>query len=138
MSSVKYNITRKMEWMGRGLRHIDAAGEIKEWVGAMAALNNLLKELDIKSCTDNWRPWKRSKEVGNNEFRKPMAGSVPEKIEKRSSMGRMTDKIKMRYISGFAKGRPPRVHVKGDDVDMFDPKAAVLKMLNQPQKEDEQ
>ena len=138
MSSLKYNITRKMEYMGRRLRHIDAAGEIKEWVGAMTALNSLLKDLNIKSCTDNWRPWKSTKEVGNDELRKPMTGRVPEKIERRSNTGRVTEKIKMRDITGLAKGRPPRVQVKGDDVGMFDPKAAVMKMLKQPQKEDYQ
>ena len=35
----------------------------------------------------------------------------------------------------LAKSRPPRVRGNGDDVEMFDPKAAVLEMLKKPQKE---
>ena len=70
MSSIAYNITRKMEWMGRRLRYIDEAGEIKEWVVAMSALNALLREVEIKRCSDNWRPWKRTKEVVKECLRK--------------------------------------------------------------------
>ena len=46
--------------------------------------------------------------------------------------------IKRRENTGLAKGRPPRVQVKGDDAEMFDPKAAVMKMVKQTQKEDNQ
>ena len=59
ISSIAYNITRKMEWMGRRLRYIDEAEDIKEWVAAMSALNALLKEVDSKGCLDNWKPWKK-------------------------------------------------------------------------------
>ena len=52
MSSVKYNIIRKMEWMARRLRYIDGAGEIKEWAAAMSALNVVLKEVDFKDSSD--------------------------------------------------------------------------------------
>ena len=67
MSSVKYSIKRKIEWMGRRLRYIDGAGEIKEWAAAMSALNVVLKEVDIKGSSDNWRPWKWSKEVARED-----------------------------------------------------------------------
>ena len=52
MSSVKYNIIRKMEWMARRLRYIDGAGEIKEWAAALSALNVVLKEVDFKDSSD--------------------------------------------------------------------------------------
>ena len=54
--------------MSRRLRHIDDAGEIKRWVEAMAAINGLLKEVDIKNYTDNWKPW-RVKETKEKEHR---------------------------------------------------------------------
>ena len=44
-----------MEWMARRLRYIDGAGEIKEWAAAMSALNVVLKEVDFKDSSDNWR-----------------------------------------------------------------------------------
>ena len=146
MSSIAYNISRKMEWMGRRLRYIDVAGEIKEWVVAMSALNCLLKELDIKSCSDNWTPWKRTKEGVKEGLRKQgsqswedslasKTGRVAEMIERRSKTGRVTERIARRNIPCLVKGRPPRVQVDGDDVEMLDPKAAVLKMLEQPQRE---
>ena len=58
MSSVAYNLSRKLEWMARRIRRIDDAGEIKNWVEAMAAINCLLKEVDIKVYSDDWRPWR--------------------------------------------------------------------------------
>ena len=70
MSSVAYNITRKIEWMGRRLRYINDAGEIKEWVSAMSALNALVNEVDIKASSDNWRPWKRTKDAVKVDLRK--------------------------------------------------------------------
>ena len=52
MSSVVYNLTRKSEWLGRGLRWKYDAEEIKEWVAAMTALNSLLKVVETKPRTD--------------------------------------------------------------------------------------
>ena len=61
MSSVAYNLWRKLEFMSRRLRHIDDVGKIKEWIVAMTAINRLLKEIDIKEYTDDWRPWGQRK-----------------------------------------------------------------------------
>ena len=47
MSSVAYNLTRKLEWMSRRLRWKDEAGEIKEWVSTMIAINGLLKDFEV-------------------------------------------------------------------------------------------
>ena len=64
MSSVAYNLSRKLEWMARRVRRIDDAWEIKNWVEAMTAINCLLKEVDTRVYTDDWKPWgvKRDKE----------------------------------------------------------------------------
>ena len=63
------------------------------------------------------------------------SGRVTKRIERRSKTERVTEMIERRNIPSFAKDLPPRVQVDGDDVEMFDRKAAVLKMLKQPQKE---
>ena len=70
MSSVAYNITRKMEWMGRRLRHIDEPVDIKKWVTAMSALNSLLKEVDIIGSPDNWKPWERTNDAVKEDLRR--------------------------------------------------------------------
>ena len=57
MSSVAYNLSRKLEWMARRLRHIDDAREIKVWVAAMGEINRFLKEFESKLYEDQWRPW---------------------------------------------------------------------------------
>ena len=49
--------------------------------------------------------------------------------------GRVKEMVARRSIPCLAKSRPPRVRGDGDDVEMFDPKAAVLEMLKKPQKE---
>ena len=74
MSSVAYNLSRKLEWMSRRIRRIDVAGEIKDWVEAMSAINSLLNEVDVKEYNDDWRPWntagtkqKHSVDKGLNE-----------------------------------------------------------------------
>ena len=64
MSSVAYNLWRKLEFMSRRLRHIDDVGKILEWTQAMTAINTLLKEVDIKEYRDDWRPWRERKETG--------------------------------------------------------------------------
>jgi len=65
MSSLAYNLTRKLEWMGRRLRHINDTTEIQDWVATMKAINCLPKEVDIKSCCDDWQPWSQSNKKGN-------------------------------------------------------------------------
>ena len=51
MSSVTYNLKKKLEWMSRRIRRIDVAGDIKDWVEAMAAINRLMK-VDVKVYSD--------------------------------------------------------------------------------------
>ena len=97
----------------------------------MTAFNALLNEVDSKGCLDNWRPWERRKEVvKEKQSSQSWEGSLASKT------GRVTKTIVRSNISPcLEKGHPPRVQVDGDDVEMFDPKAAVLRMLKEPQKE---
>ena len=61
MSSIAYNLTRKLESMARRIRHIDEAGEIMEWIAAMIVINKLLEEIDTKVYRDEWTPWRHEK-----------------------------------------------------------------------------
>ena len=54
LSSVAWNLSRKLEWMARRLRKIDDVGQIKDWIAAIAAINSLLKEVDVKTYSDVW------------------------------------------------------------------------------------
>ena len=48
----------------------------------------------------------------------------------------MTEKIETRNCPFLGKDRPPRIRAEGGDVDMIDPKAAVMEMLKKmPEKE---
>ena len=67
MSSLAYNLTRKIEWMGRRLRHINDVDEITKWVSAMKDINCLLNEVDIKECIDSWKPW-RKRDYRNGDY----------------------------------------------------------------------
>ena len=130
MSSVKYNIKRKMEWMGRRLRYIDGSEEIKEWSAAISALNDVFKELDFKGSSDNWRPWKRPMEVGTDDLRKTGTQSREGTlVTKKCTVSEM----EMRITPIISHDRPPSGQVEREDEDMCDPKAAVMKMLNTPQ-----
>ena len=113
MSSIAYNLTRKMGWMSRHLRKIDEVAEIRDWVSAMREINGLLKEVVIKDCKDNWRPWCKGEQRGKSE------SMIDHKQSTRPNM--MSDQ----------GSRPPRVEVQGDDIEMIDPKAAVMKMLRE-------
>ena len=116
-----------MEWMGRRLRYIDGAGEIKEWATAMSALNVVLKEIDIKGSADNWRPWQKSKEVAREDLRTTGSQCWEDTLTSKKAMGTETNE---RWKKPFlAKECPPRVQVEEDDEDMFDPKVAVMEML---------
>ena len=110
MSSVAYNLTRKLEWMGRRLRHIDEVAAIKAWIAAMKEINSLLKEVDIKECSDTWKPWSKKESAVKSTM--PTTEILPPKD----------------------RGLPPRVQVDGDDIEMLDPKAAVMEMLGKEKK----
>ena len=119
--------------MGRRLRYIDGAEEIKEWAVAMTALNAVLKELDMKGYSDNWRPWKRPIRPGKEDLRKMRSQSWEGTLAYKQ--GKETEIIERRNNPDLSEARPPRVYVEGDDEEMCDPKTAVMEMLNRPQKE---
>ena len=144
MSSIAYNLTRKMEWMGRRLRKIDDVEEIKQWVSAMREINDLLKEVDIKDCKDAWRPWsqstQRGKKVGKTdqiaskrrrlESRKPhlknwktekvqqvgLEVSPGEELKKNEDL----EMLPAQERSHRATSRLPRVEEDGDEVEMLE------------------
>ena len=128
MSSLAYNLTNKLEWMGRRLRHIDDVEGIKCWISAMKDINCLLKEIDIKECKDTWKPWSKTERGVKTKL--PTAEALPSKKCCRPPRvevdGDIIDRFEPKALS---KVRPPRVQVEGGDVDMFDHKAAVKEML---------
>ena len=140
MSSLAFNITRKLEWMGRRLRWKDDAGEIKEWVSAMTALNCLLKEVEIEPCRDSWQPWSENDHIRGDKKGVRVArirsqassnptdkaGHVGSKREWRS-IGNLTEAIKieprnkptpLKVKPTPPKVLPPRVQVEGDETGM--------------------
>ena len=126
MSSIKWNITKKMEWMGRRLRRINGSEEIKEWAAAMSALNVVLQELDIKVYSDNWRPWKRPVKGGMDDLRKMSSPSYMETEHPTTGIVGGGELLVKPVI-------PPMVDI--EDIDMSHRKAAVMEMLKHPQKE---
>ena len=92
-----------------------------------------MKEVDIKETTDNWRPWRRPNDSEKVDGKIKRTSSRWDSLA--SKMGMETKKTVGGKSHILDNARPPRVHVEGDDVEMRDPKAAVLKMLRKPQKE---
>ena len=106
--------------MGRRIRYIDEVGDIKEWVAAMSALNDLLKEVDIKGSSDNWRPWKRTKDVVKEDTRKKGSQSWDGSLA--PTKGMVTEKIWRRNRPFLAKVSPPRVQVEETILKCLTPK----------------
>ena len=117
-----------MEWMGRRLRRIDGAGEIKEWAAAMSALNIVFKEIEIKGSSDNWRPWKKPMEETTEDLMKTGSLRRDGKLSCMKSLA--TEKIETRKNPILYGDCPPRVQVEWEDEDMNDPKAGVMEMLS--------
>ena len=134
MSSIAWNIKRKMEWMGRKLRKIDDADELIKWAAALRELNGVLKELDDKEYTDNWKPWRHRHNQGKEEGKKDQGRSnepflqskermnVPQVGLEESSGSELMNNGKRRWIL------PPRVDVEGEDTELMAQKAAVMKI----------
>ena len=135
MSSLAWNIKRKMEWMGRRIRKIDDAAELKNWASALRELNTVLKELDIKEYKDNWRPWsQRNKQGKKGGWRDQVESHEPYLLRRKMvtvpQVGlEESSGADLMNIGERKWSRPPRVEVDGDDVEMLGPKAAVMKML---------
>ena len=83
MSTVAYNLTRKIEWMGTRLRWIDQQENIKVRVADMTAISNSLKEVETKWSSNSWQPWskrqgwKKNLRIGIRTM-KPYSMIVPE------------------------------------------------------------
>ena len=148
MSSVAYNLTRKLEWMGRTLRRIDDAGEIRDWVAAMSAINGLLKQVDIKICSDDWQPWCKSKGVKRDSSERVWESKDSIKSKTKINRLEVNRKFslneKLRKTSTKKVGLknpipkklvPPRVQVEVDDTEMIDPNTNVPKVVHTIQEE---
>ena len=134
MSSVAYNLWRKLEFMSRRLRHIDDVGKILEWTQAMTAINRLLKEIDIKEYRDDWRPWRERKKTGMGRKMdidevEPAKG-VKKKQEQLPPLRSPTTRTKKRGIKDDG-GMTVGDNEKGKIKTKLDPKAAVLEMLRE-------
>ena len=112
----------------------------------MSEINSLLNAVEIKACKDTWRPWRTrdqgGKKVGSIDQRPSMKPNlkgwkmetVPQVGWEKSSGSELKNNDELKLLTAEVlpprvRGRPPRVEVDGDDVDMLDPKAAVMKML---------
>ena len=142
MSSVAYNLWRKLEYMSRRLRHIDDVGKILEWIQAMTAINKLLKEIDIKEYRDDWRPWRERKITGRVRMRKmdideeEPAKGVEKKREQLPPLRTPPTgkwKIGIKDDGGMIVGD----NDKGKKKKKHDPKAAVLEMLREAKNQQE-
>ena len=126
--------------MSRRLRHIDDVGKILEWTEAMTAINRLLKEIDIKEYSDDWRPWQQRKRGG--KVRKMDID------EEESAMG-----VKKKQEQMLPPLRPPTKWTKKTGIKdegqtsvgeydrvkkkiKLDPKAKVLEMLRDEQEKE--
>ena len=140
MSSVAFNLSRKLEWMARRIRHIDNGVKLIEWIAAMTAINKLLNEIDTtKVYRDEWTPWphgKKSEKVLNMDVDEVEPAKGEKKTQEilmpplrllRGKRGiKECDGIKLK--SG-KKLKEKKKEVDVDEPHRLDPKAAVLEML---------
>ena len=145
MSSIAYNLTRKLEWMGRRLRHIDDAGEIKNWVSAMNDINCLLKEVDIKECSDGWRPYRKrdyglKKDIGDSVLDTAANTWSLKRIKKMESIptlglkDRLLKEIKKKeeWKLPTQKVIPPRVQVNFEEIHQLNQLVKEIDVTLQP------
>ena len=59
MTSVAYNLSKKLEWMGRRLRWIDEAKDLKSWIETMQSVNELMQLVgqNKDEYKDGWRKY---------------------------------------------------------------------------------
>ena len=106
MSSVAFNLSRKLEWMSRKLRKLDDAGKIRDWVTTMAAINSLLKVVDGTAYSNDWQPWRKKentqkKILKDNETQlTSLENSVPgtKKMDVEESQGKGTKRLRMQRM----------------------------------------
>ena len=141
MSSVAYNLMRKLEYMSRRLRHIDEVGKIREWTEAMIAINRLLKEINVKEYRDDWRPWQERKKMGKvlkmdideEEPAKGVKKIQDQQMPPLRSPTTTTKKTGIKDDGGMTVGE---IDI-GKAKIKFDPKAAVLEMLRESKEQQE-
>ena len=133
MSSVAYNLWRKLEFMSRRLRHIDDVGEIMQWIAAMTAINTLLKDIEIKEYKDDWRPWGQRKKTDmaleKDIDKTEQAKGVKKKWGRLMPPLRRPTKSTMKIGIKDEHRKPSGENDRGKKKQKLDPKAAVLEML---------
>ena len=105
MSSIAWNLSRKMEWMARRIRHIDDAGKIMEWMAAMSAINKVLRETDTTVYKDEWGSWRQGK-ISEKVLKRNVDVEEPAKAEtmtQRLMMPTLWSPSGMRGIKGGGK-----------------------------------
>ena len=146
MSSVAFNLSRKLEWMARRIRHIDNGVKLIEWIAAMTAINKLLNEIDTtKVYRDEWTPWphgKKSEKVLKMDVDEvePAKGEMTTQEVLMPSLRPLRGKsgIKERdgiKLKGGKKLKEEKKEVDGDEPHRTDPKAAVMEMLKKAEPE---
>ena len=114
------SIGMKMRWLARGLRKCDKQNEIEDWVASMTSLWVLLQKM-------------RSDGAAGQTHRLEKHNEQPPKTNLLVSLPQSKSLDKTQEESRRV-GRPPRVEVEEDDIDMVDPKAAVMEMLRKEKK----
>ena len=144
MSSIAYNLTRKLEWMERRLRYIDNANEIKDWVTSMKTINSLLKEVDIKSCSDSWKPWRKreyrvKKDLSKTVFESTVCSKPSKnrrnvetypKLSLNENLLKDMKKKEASLLPIKSKALPPRVQLEVDVLDMKDLIGTSVKVIS--------
>ena len=141
MSSVAYNLWRKLEYMSRRLRHIDDVGKIEQWIAAMTAINTLLKDIEIKDYKDEWRPWghrkKKDMALEQDNDNSERARGVKKKQGRLMPPLRKPTKSTMKIGIKEEVRKPSGENDRGRKKQKLDPKAAVLEMLRKSTDQEE-
>ena len=151
MSSIAYNLSKKLEWMARRLRHIDDVEKMKEWIELMSAITRLLKDTDKegKEYRDEWRPWQQ-RNIRRWGLKKNIDEDEPEKGVKKIT-GKLLPPLRSpaekkptashelnRKCRSTSKGKTgikddggknPGDNDRRKKIIKLDPKAAVMEML---------
>ena len=151
LSTTQY-LSRKLNWMGRKLRFMNDATTIKEWTEAMdcvfKSLDTFSRNKDVSTPTQIWiKKMEIHRGQNINVLSLHVDSKIKEKVVKKAKRITVKKKRKlsireinsskpeqagsMEVDGDVSRSRPPRVEVEGDDVDMCDPKAAVMKMLRE-------
>ena len=87
----------------------------------MSAVNCLLKDLQIKRCTDTWQPWSNKNHVQGDKKDLRHTGfdsKGSSKLDDKRGWGTKGEWRSRENVKEAIKKLPPRVQVDGDDTEM--------------------